>query len=142
MAEGSSRQVTLLLVVLGLAAGAGAYNYHRNAGGDTYEATREFQGFSDAELDDLLAAYGSEVARLRLRLSQVKQSRVPPRRGLPLPQGIEQFESVQRMSADLRTASARVAEREVALERLEREKRIRDDPYFKVRRFFKRVITL
>ena len=142
MAEGSSRQVTLLLVVLGLAAGAGTYNYQRNAGADAYQATREFQGLSEGELDELIAAYDSEVARLRLRLQQVKQSRALPQRGLPLPQGIEQFEQVQRMSAHLRAAGAKVAEREVTLDRLEEEMRIRNDRYFELRRFFKRVITI
>ena len=43
MDGGRSRQVALLLVVLGLAAGAGTYNYRRNASEQELAAPRRFQ---------------------------------------------------------------------------------------------------
>ncbi len=142
MYGGRSRQVTLLLVVLGLAAGAGPYNYRRNASEQEAAAPRRFQALSDAQLEDLLAAYGGETARLHLRLDELKQQREPTRQNLPLDRGIEQFEHQQQRSANLRRVVTELAKREVALQRLEEERRIRNDPYFKVRRFFKYLITI
>ncbi len=142
MHGGGPRKVTLLLVVLGLAAGAGTYNYRRNASEQELAAPRRFQALSDAQLEDLIAAYGEEVARRHLRLNEIKQQSPPTRRNLPLDQGIEQFERVQRTSVNLRAVVTELAKQEVALQRLKEEKRIRTDPYFAARRFFKYLITI
>ncbi len=115
--------------------GGGAYNYNRNLTAEQSTTAREFEHFSDAQLEELIDAYSVEVARLRLRLEGIQQRRPRPQRVQSVDRGIRQFERVQESGINVRAANAQLTERQIALEKLQEEQRVRSDPYFEARRF-------
>lgn len=134
MADGSSSRVgpvLLLLVVLGAAAG---WNYHRNASIEN-AAPRPYAGYSDEELDQLIAAYRGEVAQQmeRYRNAPERQALEVQDGGL-LEQRIGEFERVQRLSQKRQRRAYEVTEIQILVDQLAKEKlaRERDRPLYKM----------
>ena len=132
--------IGLIVLVVG-----GAYNYHRNRGLDEDLAFRPYRGVADADLAVLAQAYEEELEALQRRYetfakpsdveSQPSASDVIVR--------VTDFERTQRVNERRKALHRKILEREVELETLKTEQRIRReglDRHWK--RIFRRVITL
>ena len=118
--------VPALLVLLGLVAGAGAWNYHRNWLRErAEEKPRPYRALSDADLARMEEAYRLELAKFNDRYGSQRSRRVVARdRGL-IGDQIEEFERVQRAAQRSRQLSGTAAEFQVQLDHIAEEHQIR-----------------
>lgn len=113
---GGGRQGLLLLVLVALVA-LGGWNYHRNL--KLEESTPSpFASLSDADVDQLLAAYKGEVERLKGK----QPSRAKVRSTSHVQAGVDEFQRVTRRSRSVREAGYAVSEMEGSVKALEAEK--------------------
>jgi hypothetical protein len=109
----------LLLVVL---AGAGAFNYQRNLKAEqAQEAKRPLHGYAKADLEKLQAAYQQEVKRLEARYQAAKGSRSGVRDHELLGDQANEFARVTKESDGVREIGALLSEREAALREVQSE---------------------
>ena len=116
-----------LFVLVLLLGGGGYYNYHRNAGLDQELAVRPHKGLSTPDLEALAAAYRSEIDNDRMLVGERPQ-------GTELMNGlkagdydskVKSFEKFQGYNNQWKAARRNMAERQVALEEVEKELSIR-----------------
>ncbi len=141
MAGGSEvrlRQALILLVILGA---AGGWNYHRNAVIDD-AVPRPYRGYSDLELNQLIAAYQDEV---EIQLEGYRNSsaakKVAVRGGGLLDDRIDEFERVQRLGKKRKERAYQVTENQILVEQLATEHLTREmnRPIYKM--IFRRLTT-
>lgn len=120
--SGKGGQLLLLLLLLGILAGAGTWNYRRNLAAQNAEV-RPYRTLSDADLQTLTAAYESEVAQLSKRYEAARRQRS----AAPAAGGdrFQRFEKAQQRGRAERELGYRVSEREAALDELHEEQRRR-----------------
>ena len=130
---------TLLLVILGAAGVAGAWNFQRNLEAEKAEP-RPFRGYSDAQLEELITVYRGEVDRYTRAHEQVTSQKVVIRHSAHMDTRIREFERVQRIGRGKSALVDELARRTVALEKLATEKSRRGGNPVKL--FFKRLLSL
>lgn len=119
---GGGASVGLLLAILVGAAGAGAWNYHRNlAAEQAARAARPLAGYTTRDLEALAAAYREEVEALTRRYDGVRTQRVETRERRFFGDQIEEYEQVRRQSGSHREVGAELSEREASLRDVEQE---------------------
>ena len=120
MAEGSGRfaqQFALLLVLLGIFAGAAHWNYQRNLSREAAEV-RPFRSLSDRDLTLLLEATESEVASLdAARSAALGAPEAAPAKGGRW----SAFENAQRKGRQVRELGFRVSEHEASIREMKKE---------------------
>jgi len=129
-----------VLILIGLLA-AGAFNYHRNW---VVEASvpRPYEGYSQADLEALLAAYQAENAQAERRYQAARGQLGHERRAGMLDQNIAAFEAAQRDSGRAREAGALLSMQQTATDDLEAElaRRVADADRLKVH--LRRLLTI
>jgi len=119
---GGGAHLGLLLVVLALAVGAGAWNYRRNLVAEQQEqAARPLSGYEHDDLLALAAAYRTEVDALTRRYQGVRSERVEARERGFFGDQIDEYERVRRRSGAHREVGAALGEAEAALREIEQE---------------------
>jgi hypothetical protein len=131
MASSSAGKTGSLLVLLLGLGGVLGWNYHRNVESEAAEV-RPYRSYSDAELDQLIDAYGSETDRHRAIYESSRRNVAVRDRGL-LGEQIGEFERVQKISTQRRALASNVTKNQVSMSLLEEEraKRQLDRPVYK-----------
>jgi hypothetical protein len=140
MASGSTNQAMLLVVLLALAGGLGAWNYQRNVAAERAEL-RPFRTYSDADLDTLTAAYRAEVEAYTKRYEALTGRKVSIHEHVHTDQKLREFERVQRISQNTRDVVTQLAQRQVAIEQLDAERRKRAQERNVAMLILKRLVT-
>jgi hypothetical protein len=122
--------------LLVIAAGAGTWNYRRNAALEEGEY-RPYRGYSTGDLDALIAATEQELGRAQRDYQRGSGQPVRVQEHGFFGDSIREFERVQRLSQNSRELGGRVLERDGALERLRAERARRDPGEGPVLRFLK-----
>ncbi len=133
MAGGSGENrgpVVLLLIVL---VAAGGWNFVRNTRIDNAEV-RIYRGYSDVELEELIAVYQGEVDQRTKAYRQVADRNIVLREPTLLGAQVDEFERVQRLSQHRRDMAGQVTDNQISLEQIEieRGKRRADRPIYKM----------
>jgi hypothetical protein len=113
--SGTGNQVLLLLVLLGILAGGGTWNYQRNLEIEKSEP-RPYRSYSPAQLEDLAAAYQREVDAHSQRYQAASSRSVKVRGGGLIDQQVNEFERVQRISRGKRAIANQYAKNQVQLD--------------------------
>jgi hypothetical protein len=130
----------MLLVLLVLAGGLGAWNYQRNVEAERAEL-RPFRSYSDADLESLTEAYRVEVETYTKRYEALTGRKVVINERVHTDQKLHEFERVQRISQNTRDLVTQLAQRHVAIEQLDAERRKRVGERNVVMLFLKRLLT-
>jgi hypothetical protein len=134
-----------LVLLLAAAGGGGYYNYQRNAHLDEELGARPYASLSTEQLELLVAAYQQERDELARQVAVVAADDGSPSRApaADFMGKVSDFDRAQRDSVRWREVRGQMLEREVELEKLEREKGIRarglDDEWTRI---WRRVTTL
>lgn len=133
----------LLLVVLLLGLGvAGAWNYRRNLEAEAAEHPRPYRTLADDEVEQLAAAYRSEIAEWEQRARNARAGSGEVRDRARLDERIQEFERAQRSGTRERAASRELALRRSELEKLEQEQRLRSGSENVLALHLRRLLTL
>ncbi|MEN8181608.1 MAG: hypothetical protein ABFS46_03625 [Myxococcota bacterium] len=141
MAKSNQGAAGLALVGLLLAASvAGAWNYRRNLEAEQAANPRPYRGYSDAELEQLSAAYRADVAQWQERWIASRAQGGGVRERAHLDERIEEFERTQQVGARQRALGEELSQRQAELARLEAEQQKRaareDELALHLRRLF------
>jgi len=120
MAKEKGSQVVLLLVLLGLVAGAGGWNYRRNVAIEA-AAPRPYGSYSLEDLEALKTAYESEAARHKEHYRAASSRKVDVRDGGLIGDQVVEFERVQRISQGKRDIAKVYAKNQVQLDEVKAE---------------------
>jgi len=111
-------KVGMLLALLAILVGLGAWNHQRNAALE--DATKgPYSSLSDEDLVRLAEAYESELSSLR---NQGSPGRAAARTAQGVASGVREFERVQQASRSVREASYAISEREGIVKAIEAER--------------------
>ena len=133
--------VSLLLVLLLLLVGGAAFNYHRNVQAENAEP-RPYRGYSDQELDDLLAAYGDRKERQTARYTATARLRVEAKGKGYFDEQVAEFERVQTAHKAKAEARDLLAGTQVVVKKILAEQRKRDSERDKMRLFLRRAFSV
>ena len=127
---GNRGPVVLLFIVL---VAAGGWNFVRNTRIDNAEV-RIYRGYSDVELEELIAVYQGEVDQRTKAYRQVADRNIVVREPTLLGAQVDEFERVQRLSQHRRDMAGQVTDNQISLEQIEieRGKRRADRPIYKM----------
>ncbi|MBW2288847.1 MAG: hypothetical protein JRG80_00975 [Deltaproteobacteria bacterium] len=120
MAEGRGNQVVVLLLLLGLIAGAGGWNYRRNVEIEAAEP-RPYRSYSLVDLESLKHAYQSETNKHRDHYRAASSRKVNVRDGGLIGDQVVEFERVQRISQSKRDIANVYAKNQVRLDEVQAE---------------------
>jgi hypothetical protein len=116
----------LLLLILAVLVIGGGWNYHRNAKLATEEdkTPRPYKNLSSEELDQLLSAYQQEHASLKQALEKIDVEADPMRAYAPsdLKAKVSGFDRAQGRAARWNDVRNQMLDREVEMERIQRER--------------------
>jgi hypothetical protein len=129
-----------LVVLLALVGGLGAWNYQRNIETERAEL-RPFRSYSDADLESLTEAYRADVEAYTARYEAVTGRKVSINERIHTDQKLREFERVQRISQSTRELVTQLAQRHVAIEQLDAERRKRAGERNAVMLFLKRLLV-
>jgi hypothetical protein len=117
MAKDRGNPVVVLLLLLGLITGAGAWNYRRNV---EIEATepRPYRNYSLEDLESLKSAYQSEANKYMDRHQAASSRKVDVRDGGLIGDQVVEFERVQRISQSKRDIANVYARNQVQLDEI------------------------
>jgi hypothetical protein len=118
--SGKGGQVFLLLILLGIIAGGGSWNYKRNLKLEEAEP-RPYRSYSLEQLESLKAAYQQEVDAHSQRYQKASSRDVRVRDGGMIGEQVEEFERVQRISQGKRTIASQYAKNQVQLDAVRAE---------------------
>ena len=138
--ESKRNQWMLLLLLLAIAGGAGAWNYQRNVAAEKAEY-RPFRTYAEADLESLATAFRSDLDSSAGHYQAAKRGKVAVRDGALLGDQVREFERVQHISRRKRELAGRVAEQEAMLREVEKEQARRGAEKDKLKFFFKRENT-
>jgi len=140
MAAGSSESRGPIVLVLVVLVAAGGWNFIRNTRVDNAEM-RIYRGYSDAELEQLVSGYESEVDERTAAYRQVADRDIVVRDRAMLGDQVDEFERVQRLSQRRKDVAGQVTDNQISLEQIEIEqrKRVADRPIYKM--IFRRLLT-
>jgi len=139
MEAGSS--VTLLLLVLAVLVGAGAWNYRRNAAVEE-DVYRPYRGYTDAAIEQLIDAYENEHERSSKRFETAASRRVNVEGKAYFGEQVQEFERVQKISQNTRALRDGIAESQTSLKLLREESAQRARERQKLRLFFERLFSV
>jgi hypothetical protein len=123
------KAVLLLVVLVAAVAGAGYWNYNRNAGIEAdLHKPRPFASLSTPDLLKLLAAYEGETNRAKARVAANpgSDSAISQKDASDVEGKAEAFAAFQRQNEAWKARRGNVIEHQVELEQLKFEKSIRD----------------
>ena len=140
-----TRNAQIVLIGLVVLVVGGAYNYQRNAGLDQDLTFRPYRGVADADLAVLAQAYEEELEALHRRYETFAKPSDVESQGSEsgVIVNLSDFERSQRVNERRKAFHRKILDREVELETLQTEQRIRSqglDQEWK--RILRRVITL
>lgn len=143
IAGSTTDSLALLLVLLVLLLGAGAWNYHRNLQQErTSERGRPYASYSVREVQLLREAAASELAAARARFERARRGRAGSARDQGTVGGnVRQFNRTTRASDAIRDAAAEVAEHESLTATLDQELAARASLGAGMDRHLKRLTT-
>lgn len=133
--------VSSLLVLLVLLVGGAAFNYHRNLQAENAEP-RPYRGYSDQELDDLLAAYGDRKEQQTARYTATASRRVEAKGKAYFDEQVAEFERVQSAHKAKARARDQLAGTQVVVKRIQVEQAKRDAERDKMMLFLRRAFTV
>jgi hypothetical protein len=139
--SGGANQLVMLLLLLGILGGAGAWNYQRNAALEDAEP-RPYKSYSLEELESLRAAYQGEVDRHTERYRNATGRSVVVQDGGYLDKRVDEFERVQRISVGKRKIADDYARNQVQLDAVKAELQKRAAEGSRWEQIFRRVTTL
>jgi hypothetical protein len=132
----------ILLVVLLLALGVGgAWNYRRNLDAEAAESPRPYRTLSDAEIEQLITAYEGEIGEWETREGGVRSTTGGVRDRAHFDDRVREFERVQRSGARVRAVGDELRVRQIELEKLEEEQRLRSDSQDVLALHLRRLLT-
>jgi hypothetical protein len=114
------RRLMPLLVLLAALGAGGYWNYQRNLAKENAEP-RPFRGYSEADLQSLVAAYQGEVQTHQKRYEAARATERREGQGQLLDEKVRDFERASARSQAIRAAGGDLAEREAALADLRKE---------------------
>jgi hypothetical protein len=117
MAQDRGGSSMLLLVLLGLMAGGGIWNYQRNLEVES-AAPRPYRGYSLADLETLQAAYQVETDKHQSRYRSAANRTVKVHEGGLIDQQVAEFERVQRIGQNRRAIASDYAKHQVQLDEI------------------------
>jgi dihydroorotase-like cyclic amidohydrolase len=129
-----------VVVLVGLLA-AGAFNYHRNWQAEA-AVPRPYEGYSQADLEALMAAYQAENAQAEARYEAARGKLGRQRGAGMLDQNIAAFEAAQRDSAQAREAGARLAMQKTSTDEIEAELARREADADVLKVHLRRLLTI
>ena len=112
---------SLLTLLLALLCGVGAWNYRRNVEAEA-AVPRPYQSYSEAQLDQLIAASRASLDGLVARYEKVSGHSIQARDQAFAGDQIKEFERVQSVSRSVRRLGYEISEGEGLLRELEAEK--------------------
>jgi hypothetical protein len=115
MAKKQKSRVVPLVILLGILAGAGTWNYRRNVKLEE-EVPRPYRSYSLEDLENLKAAYQAEVDAHTARYRAASGRKVAVRDGGLIGDQVSEFERVQRISQGKRAIASQFAKNQVQLE--------------------------
>jgi hypothetical protein len=121
---GGGGSILLLLLLLGVLGGIGSWNYKRNVAAET-QAPRPYRTYSDAQLEQLRAAYAEQVDALSGRYEKLSDRRVRTADGKLLGEAIDEFARVQQASRGVRDLGQRLSQEQASLRAIETEQALR-----------------
>jgi hypothetical protein len=121
--EGNS--TVLLLALLGLIAGFGAWNYKRNLELEDVQP-RPYRGYALADLETLKSAYQVEADKHLTRYQAASTQTVKVRGGGLIAQQVDEFERVQRIGNGKRAIASDFAKNQVQLDEINAELSLRE----------------
>ena len=124
MASSAKSHLGALLLLLGLLAGYGAWNYQRNLEAEAQQV-RPYRTYSDEQLEQLAAAYGEQAGALSARYEARAKRRTGSREVGLVGEGIDQFAAVQRASRKTRELGAKLSQEEASLTAIREEQAYR-----------------
>ncbi|MGH0031866.1 MAG: hypothetical protein ACQGVC_18920 [Myxococcota bacterium] len=136
--SGAGGQVMALLFLLVLIGGYGAWNYQRNLEAEA-KVPRPYKGYSDEQLDQLLAAYQGQVDALNERYEAVASRRTRSRDTALLGEAVDEFARVQGRSRAVRELGAQASQEQASLEAIQAEKALRVKLGGKLQTFLRRA---
>ena len=107
-----------ILLVLALLLAGGGYNYWRNMKAEPH---RPYQGYGDAELQQLVAAYESDIEKLAGKLPPARRKSDSGSSGGLLTDRVADFEKARQRGDAYRQASGNLAGQEGVLRELQNE---------------------
>jgi hypothetical protein len=128
----------LLRLLLVLLCGVGAWNYRRNVEAEA-AVPRPYRSYSEAQLDQLIAASRASLDGLVARYEKVSGHSIQARDQAFAGDQIKEFERVQSVSRSVRGLGYEISESEGLLRELEAEKGRRGDSA--VGLFLRRVLA-
>jgi len=131
--------VVPLLLLLAVLAGAGAWNYGRNAALEE-EVYRPFRSYSDEAIEQLVDAYEGQRERSSKRFESAAGRKVNVEGKAYFGEQVQEFERVQRISRSTRALRDGLAESQTSLKLLSEEASKRARERQKLRLFFERLL--
>jgi hypothetical protein len=117
VAKKDGNSTVLLLALLGLIAGFGAWNYKRNFELEAVEP-RPYRGYSLEDLQTLEGAYQAEVDKHQTRYSAASNRVVKVRGGGFISDQVDEFERVQKIGQGKRAIASDYAKNRVQLDEI------------------------
>ena len=117
MAKEKSNHFMMLSLLLGLIAGAGGWNYHRNVEREAAEP-RPYRSYSLEDLEALKSAYESETNKHIDHYRAASSRKVDVREGGLIGDQVVEFERVQRISQSKRDMANVYAKSQVQLDEI------------------------
>jgi hypothetical protein len=133
--------VIALLLLLAVAAGAGTWNYRKNAAAED-DVYRPFKGYTEEAVADLTEAYEAQRKGDKQRFDRATSRRVSTQEKAYFDQQVREFERVQQAHAGKKEVRARMAESQTTLKLLKEEQGYRASEADRVALFLKRLLTI
>ena len=140
MARNHGISMLPVVALLGLLA-AGGVNYHRNWQAEAAEP-RPYAGYSQEDLEALLAAYEAENAQVEREWERAREQLGRERSGGMLDENIRAFEQAQRASSGSRALGVKLSMQQTATEEIAAELARRERDADVLRVHLRRLITI
>lgn len=137
----SGAGILALLVLLAVAAAAGAWNYQQNLAAEQ-QVYRPFRGYSDADLAAYNTALEQQKSADSKHYEDITSRRAKAQRKAFFDQQVREFERVQQAGKAKQAARAQLAESTTTLKLIAEEQRLRAQERDRLKIFFKRLLTI
>lgn len=133
-----------LLLLLVIASGLGAWNYHRNWTIEKQSAGhRPYESYATTDIEALRSAYQSEIGGAEAQFNDAKRQRVRPQRDVgSIAENVDQFQKTSQTSQRIRKAASNLADQQGQIAELDRELELRAQLGVGVMRHVKRLVAI